>query len=187
MRFPLIPSIIVAGAIATMIALGIWQLGRADEKEALLASYAAAQDNPDPVAFPGRGEEAEQALYRRASVDCATVRAIETRGATSASGAKGWAHYAECTLADGSEAEVALGFSRDPQAIAWDGGEATGIIGPGPKLVADPALAGLDPLAKPDPADIPNNHLAYAGQWFFFALTALVIFVLAVRRKSRGL
>ena len=27
-------------------------------------------------------------------------------------------------------------------------------------------------------------HLAYAGQWFFFALTALVIYVLALRRKA---
>ncbi|MGZ8297195.1 MAG: SURF1 family protein, partial [Allosphingosinicella sp.] len=31
MRFPLIPTILVAAAVATMIALGIWQLRRADE------------------------------------------------------------------------------------------------------------------------------------------------------------
>jgi surfeit locus 1 family protein len=46
-------------------------------------------------------------------------------------------------------------------------------------------VAELAPLAPPDPADIPNNHLAYAGQWFFFALTALVIYVLALRRRWR--
>ena len=45
-------------------------------------------------------------------------------------------------------------------------------------------LAGLEPLAAPDPRDLPNNHLAYAGQWFFFALTALVIYILALRRRS---
>jgi surfeit locus 1 family protein len=28
-----------------------------------------------------------------------------------------------------------------------------------------------------------NNHLLYAGQWFFFALAAAVIYVLALRRK----
>ena len=39
-------------------------------------------------------------------------------------------------------------------------------------------------MAAPDPRDLPNNHLAYAGQWFFFALTALVIYILALRRRS---
>ncbi len=40
-------------------------------------------------------------------------------------------------------------------------------------------------MAPPDPNDLPNNHLAYAGQWFFFALTALVIYWLALRRRWR--
>ncbi|MEH6723965.1 MAG: SURF1 family cytochrome oxidase biogenesis protein, partial [Qipengyuania sp.] len=35
MRFPIVPTVIVAAAIATMIALGVWQLGRMNEKEAL--------------------------------------------------------------------------------------------------------------------------------------------------------
>ena len=62
-----------------------------------------------------------------------------------------------------------------------------GIIAPageGIRLIADPPQAGLEPLAMPDPADLPDNHLAYAGQWFFFALTALVIYVLALRRRT---
>jgi surfeit locus 1 family protein len=37
------------------------------------------------------------------------------------------------------------------------------------RLVADPPLAGLAANAAPDPSDIPNNHLAYAVQWFLFA------------------
>lgn len=60
-----------------------------------------------------------------------------------------------------------------------------GVIAPGPRLVADPAAAGLVPLAKPDPRDLPNNHLSYAVQWFLFALTALVIYALALRRRWR--
>ena len=57
-----------------------------------------------------------------------------------------------------------------------------------------PLPADLDPLhlavliaqppPLPDPAALPNNHLAYAGQWFFFALTALMIYVVALRRRS---
>jgi surfeit locus 1 family protein len=63
----------------------------------------------------------------------------------------------------------------------------TGVISPGgpagARLVADPPLAGLEANAKPDPSNIPNNHLAYAVQWFFFALTALVIYALALRKR----
>ena len=39
MRLPLIPTLFVAAAVATMIGLGIWQLQRAAWKEALLADY----------------------------------------------------------------------------------------------------------------------------------------------------
>jgi surfeit locus 1 family protein len=50
----------------------------------------------------------------------------------------------------------------------------------------DPDLsefAKLQPNARPDPNDIPNNHLSYAVQWFLFALTALVIYGLALRKR----
>ena len=40
MKFPLVPTILVGAAVALMIGLGIWQLQRKAEKEALLASYA---------------------------------------------------------------------------------------------------------------------------------------------------
>ena len=49
--------------------------------------------------------------------------------------------------------------------------------------VADPPLAGLEANGVPDPSEIPNNHFAYAIQWFLFALTALVIYGLAVRKR----
>ena len=37
--WPVIPTILVLAAVATMIALGIWQLQRKGEKEALIALY----------------------------------------------------------------------------------------------------------------------------------------------------
>jgi surfeit locus 1 family protein len=49
--------------------------------------------------------------------------------------------------------------------------------------VAAPPLAGLEANAIPDPAEIPNNHFAYAVQWFVFAATALVIYGLALRKR----
>ena len=91
------------------------------------------------------------------------------------------AHVAICRLADAHPVRVVLGWSRNPASPVWSGGVVTGRIAPGPRLVADPPLAGLQPNAKPDPADIPNNHLAYAVQW-----VALVIYALALRKRMRA-
>jgi surfeit locus 1 family protein len=70
--------------------------------------------------------------------------------------------------------------------VPWAGGKVTGWIAPGPKLIADPAQAGLAANARPDPNDIANNHLAYAVQWFFFAFVALVIYAIALRKRWRA-
>ena len=89
-------------------------------------------------------------------------------------------------VGDGGRAEVVLGWSRDPRGPDWRGGEVMGVIAPGPRLVADPPLAGLEANRVPDPSEIPNNHFAYAIQWFLFAATALVIYALAVRKRLAG-
>ena len=191
-RLPVIPTIIVVAAVAIMIWLGFWQLGRADEKEALLARYAAAGSSEELVAWPGDSEAAlERRLYRRSSVECARVTELTAVAGTNARGSKGWAQIAECELSNengkrGGQARIALGWTRVPEGPIWNGGEVTGIIAPGPRLVADPPRAGLLPLERPDPSDLPNNHMAYAWQWFLFALTALVIYVLAVRKRVLG-
>jgi surfeit locus 1 family protein len=41
-RWPIIPTIIVIIAVGIMIGLGVWQLQRKAEKEAMLARYNAA-------------------------------------------------------------------------------------------------------------------------------------------------
>lgn len=177
-RVPIFATIIVLAAVATMIGLGVWQLGRMDEKADLLASYEAAAKSGDEVAYPFTGDGAD-VWFRRSRVTCDNVAKIDAVSGTSLRGAKGWVQRATCT----SGVIVDLGYARDLAAPEWTGGAVSGIIAPGPRLVADPPLAGLQPMAKPDPGDLPNNHLAYAGQWFFFALTALVIYVLALKRR----
>lgn len=188
MRVPIISTIVVAAAIATMIALGFWQLARMDEKEAMLARFASAQDLASPVEFPRSTQEIEGTLYRRSNLVCEEVLSQRTTPGRNLTGQSGVAQMARCRLAGGGEAEVAFGWSARPQVVEWSGGPVEGIVGPAgqeARLVASPPQAGLEPLSPPDPADIPNNHLAYAGQWFFFALTALVIYVLALRRRRR--
>lgn len=179
-RWPVFPTLVVAAAVLTMIGLGIWQLGRMEEKAALLARYEAAAQNAGDAAFPLAGDGAE-VWFRRSSVSCDQVEKIEAVAGTSARGQKGWVQRATCA----SGALVDIGFAREFAAAEWTGGTVTGVIAPGPRLVADPPVGGLAAMAPPDPGDLPNNHLAYAGQWFFFAITALVIYVLALRRRRR--
>ena len=183
-NIPIIPTIIVAAAIAVMIALGFWQLGRMGEKEALIAQAGQSLKMSSEVEYPRDQAGIEAAMYRRTTILCASASGGTTTAGTSARGEKGMAQRVLCELADGTPVKVDLGFSRNPAPVEWSGGEVRGTIAPGGRVVAAEPLAGLEPLATPDPRDLPNNHLAYAGQWFFFALTALVIYILALRRRS---
>ena len=185
-RLPIIPTIIVAAAVATMIALGVWQLRRAEWKEGLLARYHQAQTMSSNVPWPRTDAQLEKSMFRWSQFECQRVLGIRSGAGTSASGEKGWRHTARCAIDGGGEAEVALGWSFAPEPPQWSGGEVSGIIGPGGVLYTAQVAPGLKPLAPPDPNDLPNNHLMYAGQWFFFALTALVIYVLALRKRWRG-
>ena len=184
-RLPVLPTVVVLIAVGIMIRLGFWQLDRMEEKEALLEHYAAADGGEILVAWPDNENEAEERLYRRTRLNCASVGSRSAISGKNARGETGLAQVATCNIADGGKALVALGWSREPAAMEWQGGRVTGIIAPGPRLIADPPLAGLEANAKPDPRDIPNNHFAYAVQWFLFAFVALVIYALAVRKRLK--
>ena len=173
-----------------MIGLGVWQLERRAWKEALIARYERAETLSAAVPWPRSAEERERALFRHTRVLCDRVVKRGAIAGRSFGGETGWAQTARCALDGGGEADIALGWSRDPALHRWSGGEALGFVAPGAgdevRLIAAPPLAGLEPLARPDPRDIPNNHLAYAVQWFFFAAAAAVIYVLALRKRAKG-
>lgn len=196
MRFPVIPTIIVVAACLTMIRLGFWQLDRAAEKEDMLSRYHSAGSVEAEVIWPASEVEAEERLYRRSTLLCGKVISIRSAAGRSQSGQSGWAHIALCALEGGGEAEAALGWSRDPIPPQWSAAHVAGFIAPPgraanegsekfARLVASQGQAGLEPLARPDPNDLPNNHLAYAWQWFLFSLTAGVIYILALRGRQR--
>lgn len=184
-RLPIVATVLVLASVITMVWLGVWQLDRMGQKNALLERYTTIAPDAAVIAYPQTEAALEEMLYRRIATQCETVSGISSMAGTNRAGAKGWAHLASCALSSGAKADVALGWTRTPAAPEWAGGAVTGILAPGGRIVADPPLAGLAPLIAPDPADLPNNHLAYAGQWFLFALTALVIYGLALRRKQR--
>lgn len=182
-RLPLIPTLLVLAAVGVMLRLGFWQLDRMAQKEALLTRYESAGSLSAEVPWPRDAVQAEALLYRRTRLDCAAPSSPSTMAGQDAEGEAGVVHTVDCALADGISAKVVLGWSRDPATIVWSGGRVSGWIAPGPRLVADPPLAGLAASKVPDPAELPNNHFAYAVQWFLFAATALVVYGIAVWKR----
>lgn len=182
-RIPVFATLVVLLAVAIMVSLGFWQLRRLEEKESLLAHFAAARGMDAEVQWTSKGV-GEDLLYRRAALTCTAASAHSSIAGRNRAGDVGMAQTTRCILPGGGTALVVLGWSQHPNAAAaWPGGEVHGVIAPGPRLVADPPLAGLKANAIPDPANIPNNHLSYAVQWFFFAATALVIYGIAVFKR----
>lgn len=190
-RIPIIPTVVVALAVAAMIALGLWQLlDRLPKKEAFLAQLAGNPTKP-AVDFPRSIDD--RLLFRHSSIDCRDPRDQQLAGA-------GGAGYRVIVRCAGGVA-VQLGTTRDPKAsVAWLGGRIDGYISHAPDsraliatlfdhrpqemmLIAAAPPAGLAANRPPDLSAIPNSHLAYAGQWFFFAVIASVIYALALRRR----
>lgn len=188
---PIIPTILVVAAAATMVWLGFWQLGRADEKAAMIAEFEAKAGLPEIVDIEAG---ASDLVYRQVRFKCESPSDWQAISGRNAAGRSGFAHRYWCTFSplgfDTSEPLIVtyadIGWSVSPAEPNFEGGTVKGTLvalGDDFKVVASEPLAGLQPLAKPDPGDLPNNHLAYAGQWFFFALTALVIYFFAVRSR----
>jgi cytochrome oxidase assembly protein ShyY1 len=182
-RLPVISTLVVLVAVAIMIRLGFWQLDRREQKQALIARAEAALAMNADARWPRDANEVDSVLYRHARIDCVRVLEQSAQAGQNAQGESGWAHVARCALAGGGSARVILGWSREPGNVSWAGGVVDGMIAPGPRLVAGPAVAGLQDNAVPNPADLPNNHLSYAVQWFLFAAVALGIYALALRKR----
>ena len=185
---PIFPTIIVVIAAAIMVALGFWQLGRLEEKEALIAQYANAARDQGSIPLPTTVEGRRANLYRPATAICDRVLEREVVGGRNRLGTIGWVQLVKCTDPDGVEFDAAIGWTAQPAVAAYDGGPINGRIGgagDGTRLISGGMEDGMMMVPPPDPNDLPNNHLAYAGQWFFFALTALVIYFLAIRKRLR--
>jgi len=190
-RWPLIPTILVALAVAMLIGLGIWQLQRLGEKEALLARLAAAQDQP-PIGWPTAPFAGPPPLFRAASGHCLAVTGFRTAAGRNQAGETGFLVIADCRVgAEGPGMAVELGWSKNPAAgREFKGGMVSGIIAPDSvsrmRLVSADSGPGLVASAPPSISNIRNNHLGYAITWFLFALIAPVIYFLALRQRQRG-
>lgn len=195
-RLPLIPTIVVFGAVAVLVWLGAWQLQRAKWKESLLARYAEAEKLP-PIAFPTAPLSDDQLpLFRHATGVCLRVVGHRAIGGENEAGEPGYVQILDCaTGAEGPGMAVEVGWSKDPNAkVNWAGGPVSGIIVPDRfsrmRLVAASAPPGLEPSKTPDVSTAspvsPAGHRGYAATWFVLAVIALVIYGLAVRKWMKG-
>lgn len=200
---PVGATLVVTAAVLLMVWLGFWQISRLREKQVLLSRYAA-NATLAPVALPALFPVDARALFRRVGAECLSPVGWSIEGGGSAQGRPGWRHIALCRIgAEGPGIAVDVGVSASDKAPAWGGGRVQGrltwlpdhssllgrMIGPTPvhtpMIVAETPAPGLAPSRQPDPAAIPNNHLAYAIQWFLFAGIALIIYGVAlVRRRA---
>jgi cytochrome oxidase assembly protein ShyY1 len=196
-RLPVLPTIFVAGAVAAMIALGIWQLQRAAWKERLLAQYAGAASLPlvdlDPL-LDGDGPMPPLS-FRKVLISCdARDVAPDIRAGRSAGDVPGQVYVVPCRAGASGLAgriRVNAGWANRPDAVRRLslGGIVAGHLGPvegdGPvTLTATTASPPLTPSQPTSIENIPNNHMLYALQWFFFAIAAAVIYVLALRKRN---
>lgn len=202
-RVPLLPTVAVAIAIATMIYLGFWQIGRAHERDAGKARMVAQSRLP-LAEYPYANPADEGLLFRRLTATCTQVRSWETRGGEGVDGTSGWRHIATCGSPSGTAFQADMGVSTAPSGRpAWQGGRVTGHAVRAPDtsgladrllhrksirplmIVAETPAPGLVPSRQPDPGAEANSSWSYAGQWFLFALTALIIYLLALRKRWR--
>ena len=94
-NLPLVPTILVGLAVATMIGLGIWQLDRRQQKEALLASYHEAAGKP-PIAWPAFPPKEPLPLFRHATGNCLSVVGYRTAAGQNLKGEPGYLVIADC-------------------------------------------------------------------------------------------
>jgi len=195
-RLPLVPTIVVAGAIAVLIGLGLWQLKRAVWKEQLLARFAAAEKLP-PITWPTTPLKSDQLpLFRHATGVCLRPIGKAAIGGENRAGDSGYVQIIDCmTGAEGPGMSVEIGWSKNPNVrIAWPGGPVSGIIVPDRRtrmrLVAATSPPGLEPSRLPSVESVspitPSGHRMYAATWFALALVALIIYSIAIVKRGRS-
>ena len=119
-------------------------------------------------------------MFRRASGLCLQPVTARATAGRNRKGETGYSHIVDCrTGAEGPGMSVDIGWSADPNAgKGWKGGPVSGMIAPDKRtrmrLVSDRGLRRASSRARRlRPNSIPNNHRAYAVQWFLFAGIAL--------------
>ena len=209
----LIPLVASLGGLAVLVALGFWQLGRAEWKDGVIAAIEARLGEA-PVPLPVAPDPATD-RYRAVRV---TGRVGEGVGVFSTwrGPGPGYRIVAPFEADGGRRILLDRGFAASPDGVRvpagrvavegnlhWpeereadpaDGWEARDVPALAAALGTEPILvvarATSDPAGvRPIPLDIegiPDNHLGYAVQWFGLAAVWGGMSTLWFRRARRG-
>lgn len=200
-RIPILPTLITAIGVLILCGLGRWQLERRDWKRDLIARLETAGQLPpvSPAEFRQAMQGSLSVQYRRAEISChaGEKRPYDLRPGSSASGTSGFFVVVSCRPNDRPPDIVAVaGWTRRADArdmvLVLDH-ELAGVVIEQPygdepgrprfMLIPDTAIPPLARPRQPRPDDLPDNHLAYAGQWFGLAVALAFIYGLWLRRR----
>jgi surfeit locus 1 family protein len=203
-RIPLLPTVVVVALVAVLAGLGTWQLQRREWKAGLIVQLEAAQTLPllEPIDFQRAMQGETSVQYRRAELPCSPGKVLpyDLKGGSSIGGKSGFLVLVSCRpnrrppdivavagwtqRADAFRTAVMVDTIFKGVVIERPYGDAPGR--PQFMLIPDTAVPPLKPSRIPTPADLPDNHLSYAGQWFGLAAVLVAIYVLWLRRRPRG-
>lgn len=193
-RLPLLPTLIVAIAVPIMIALGVWQLQRADWKEGLLARLEANTRAPLIDRPTYLAADRDRLSFRRVRTICREVRPWEPSAGRSVDGRAGYRQQVWCGEGAGDPLLVSVGVTANPaqRPMPPAGTAFTGPLVPRDGrpareptfvLIAETPVAPLAAEAPPTLDSIPNNHRGYAVQWFLFAAVLTGIYFIYLRQR----
>lgn len=199
---PLVPTLMTAAALPLLLGLGAWQLQRADWKEALLAQLRV--NAALPVAVLGPGDDPARFQFRRVRLNlgCDPPPPAVQAGRNRA-GHPGYVALIRCGWPDPAEhgeGQLMLNIGWGKRPDSWKAvrswppltpHQVEGVLvkrngSPEWMLVAATGVSPLEPAQPPTLEAIPNNHRAYAFQWFSFAAILAAVYAAFVVRWRRG-
>jgi surfeit locus 1 family protein len=144
-----------------MVALGVWQLRRAEWKAEIIARYHAAQSMSAAVPWPRSEADLEHSLFRWSGFTCDRVLGIRVTAATSAGGERCRPDrpLRDCRRRRGRSRARLVDAGEDVQ---WRAARSPGSSRRAVCFTRRGSCLVLERLAPPDPNALPNNHLMYA-------------------------
>ena len=199
-RLPLAATLLTLVMLPILLGLGVWQLQRRAWKEGVIAAAATAARQP-PLAgrdLAGALAAREPLSFRQAVLACrpGPARPAGVRGGESAAGDAGYFVLVDCGDPSAPGVMAVAGWTQLPTSdnLMLPGrlagrlvarSDAVSSAAPAYLLVAQDPVPPLAAPRLPSGEDLPNNHLAYAIQWFAFALTLAVVYLVFLVRWRR--
>ena len=196
-RVPIAATLLTLIMLPVLLGLGVWQLQRRAWKADIIAASETAARQP-PLARRDLADALASGAplsFRRAMLACPPGPATPAgvRGGESADGDPGYFVLVDCADPAAPGLLAVAGWTPRPLAapLRLPAGLSGSLVvrsDTAPTERARYLLVVRDPVPplgaprQPSGADLPNNHLGYAIQWFAFAFTLAAVYLLYLRR-----